>query len=62
VTMIEAGTAHNVIPDRVALRGTIRTLTPRNRDTVHRLIAETAQGVAAGYGLEARVTVTPAFR
>jgi hippurate hydrolase len=61
VTMIEAGTAHNVIPDRVALRGTIRTLTPRNRDTVHRLIAETAQGVAAGYGLEARVNVTPGF-
>ena len=61
VTMIEAGTAHNVIPDRVALRGTIRTLTPRNRDTVHRLIAETAQGVAAGYGFEAKVTVTPGF-
>jgi len=61
VTMIEAGTAHNVIPDRVALRGTIRTLTPRNRDTVHRLIAEAAQGVAAGYGVEARVTVTPGF-
>ena len=61
VTMIEAGTAHNVIPDRVALRGTIRTLTPRNRDTAHRLIAETAQGVAAGYGVEAQVTVTPGF-
>ncbi|GGE04611.1 hippurate hydrolase [Tsuneonella deserti] len=61
VTMIEAGTAHNVIPDRVTLRGTIRTLTPRNRDTVHRLIAETAQGVAAGYGLSARTTVTPGF-
>ena len=61
VTMIEAGTAHNVIPDRVTLRGTIRTLTPRNRDTVHRLVAETAQGIAAGHGVEARVTVTPGF-
>jgi hippurate hydrolase len=61
VTMIEAGTAHNVIPDRVSLRGTIRTLTPRNRDSVHRLIAETAQGVAAGYGLAANVTITPGF-
>jgi hippurate hydrolase len=61
VTMIEAGTAHNVIPDRVSLRGTIRTLTPRNRDTVHRLIAETAEGIAAGYGMRAAVTVTPGF-
>jgi hippurate hydrolase len=61
VTMIEAGTAHNVIPDRVTLRGTIRTLTPRFRDTVHQLIAETAQGVAAGYGVRADVTVTDGF-
>jgi hippurate hydrolase len=61
VTMIEAGTAHNVIPDRVTLRGTIRTLTPRNRGKVHELIAETAHGIAVGYGLEAKVTVTPGF-
>lgn len=61
VTMIEAGTANNVIPDRVAMRGTIRTLTPRNRDKVARLIAETAHGIAAGYGVRAEVTVTPGF-
>jgi amidohydrolase len=61
VTMIEAGTAHNVIPDRVTLRGTIRTLTPRNRDKVHQLVAETAHGIAAGHGAEARVTITPGF-
>ncbi len=61
VTMIEAGTANNVIPDRVAMRGTIRTLTPRNRERVRRLVAETAEGVAAGYGVRAEVTVTPGF-
>ena len=61
VTMIEAGTANNVIPDRVAMRGTIRTLTPRNRERVSRLVAETAEGVAAGYGVRAEVTVTPGF-
>ena len=61
VTMIQAGTANNVIPDRVAMRGTIRTLTPRNRETVARLVAETAQGIAAGYGVRAEVTVTPGF-
>lgn len=61
VTMIEAGTAHNVIPDRVSLRGTIRTLTARNRETVRGLVEETARGVAAGYGVEAKVTITPGF-
>ncbi|TCJ41171.1 M20 family metallopeptidase [Parafrankia sp. BMG5.11] len=61
VTMIEAGTAHNVIPDQVTLRGTLRTLTPRNRERAHELVAETARGIAAGYGLSASVTVTPGF-
>ena len=61
VTMIEAGTAHNVIADRVSLRGTIRTLSPRNRETVHLLVEETAGGVAAGYGVRADVTITHGF-
>ncbi|MXO75328.1 amidohydrolase [Altererythrobacter aerius] len=61
VTMIEAGSAHNVIPDKVTLRGTIRTLTPRNRTRVHELVAETAQGIAAGHGAAAHVTITPGF-
>ncbi len=61
VTMIEAGTANNVIPDRVTLGGTIRTLTPRNRERVRALVEETARGVAAGYGVMARVNLTAGF-
>jgi amidohydrolase len=61
VTMIEAGTANNVIPDRVTLGGTIRTLTPRNREKVRALVEETAKGVAAGYGVEAKVNLTAGF-
>jgi hippurate hydrolase len=61
VTMIEAGTAHNVIADRVTLRGTIRTLSARHRETVHRLLEETATGLAAGYGVAAKVTITHGF-
>jgi len=61
VTMIEAGTANNVIPDRVTLGGTIRTLTPRNREKVRALVEETARGVAAGYGVEAEVNLTAGF-
>ncbi|MGX7951025.1 M20 metallopeptidase family protein [Tsuneonella sp. HG249] len=61
VTMIEAGTANNVIPDRVTLGGTIRTLTPRNREKVRALVEETAKGVATGYGVEANVNLTAGF-
>jgi amidohydrolase len=61
VTMINAGTANNVIPDEVRLGGTIRTLTPRNRERVRQLIAHTATGVAAGYGVEAKVNLTEGF-
>jgi len=61
VTMIAAGTANNVIPDRVTLGGTIRTLTPRNREAVRALVAETATGVAAGYGVRATVNLTAGF-
>ncbi|OGS56439.1 MAG: hypothetical protein A3J40_11435 [Erythrobacter sp. RIFCSPHIGHO2_12_FULL_63_10] len=50
-----------MIADRVSLRGTIRTLSPRNRETVHRLVEETAGGVAAGYGVRADVTITHGF-
>ncbi|MFA9200512.1 MAG: M20 family metallopeptidase [Cypionkella sp.] len=61
VTMIKAGTANNVIPDRVTLGGTIRTLTPRNRETVRALVEEVAVGVAAGYGVRASVNLTAGF-
>ncbi len=61
VTMIEAGTAHNVIPDRVHLRGTMRTLSAKNRAKVHQLVEQTANGVAAGYGVEAKVSIRHGF-
>ncbi|MGN3974875.1 M20 metallopeptidase family protein [Tsuneonella sp. SYSU-LHT278] len=61
VTVIEGGTAHNVIPDRVRLRGTMRTLSPANRALVHELVEQTARGVAAGYGVEAVVTIRHGF-
>ena len=61
VTMISAGTANNIIPDRATLGGTIRTLTPRNREKVRALVEETAKGVAAGYGVGAKVTLTAGF-
>ena len=61
ITQLEAGTAHNVIPDFATLRGTMRTLSPQNRETLQRLVRETASGIAAAHGIEAEVTVTEGF-
>ena len=59
VTQILAGEAFNVIPDRVVLRGTIRTFEPEVRQTVLRRVTEVAVGVAAALGCVARVRLTP---
>ncbi len=61
VTMIHAGTAHNVIADEVRLGGTIRTLSPGHREKAHALIVETASLTAAAHGIEAETTITPGF-
>ncbi|WP_128891360.1 M20 family metallopeptidase [Erythrobacter sp. HKB08] len=61
ITQLEAGTTHNVIPDFATLRGTMRTLSPQNRETLQRLVRETAVGIAAAHGIEAEVTVTEGF-
>jgi len=61
VTQINAGTAHNVIPDEVKLCGTMRTLSPEHRAKVHQLVEQTAADVARGYGLEAICEIEPGF-
>lgn len=61
VTRLDAGTAHNVIPDHATLRGTMRTLSPGNRQLVQRLIGETAVGIAAAHGAAAQVEITEGF-
>ncbi|MDZ4306883.1 M20 family metallopeptidase [Allopontixanthobacter sp.] len=61
VTMLDAGTAHNVIPDHAVLRGTMRTLSPENRRQVQQLMRETASGIAAAHGVTARVEITEGF-
>ena len=61
ITKMEAGTAHNVIADRVSLRGTMRTLSPEHRERLHEMVEQVALGIAAAHGLGAKVTVTPGF-
>jgi amidohydrolase len=61
ITTIEAGTAHNVIPDRVHLRGTMRSLSRANRAALPDAVRLLAAGIAGAHGLTAEVTVTEGF-
>jgi amidohydrolase len=54
VTVIESGSAFNVIPDRALLKGTYRSLSEATRALLERRITEVAEGVARAHGCEAR--------
>jgi hippurate hydrolase len=55
-TAVEAGNAHNIIPDQVTLRGTIRALSTDTRAQMHELVARVADGVSAAHGMTARTS------
>jgi hippurate hydrolase len=61
ITRMEAGTAHNVIADRVSLRGTMRSLSSEHRLRLREAVEQLAMGIAAAHGLGAEVTVTEGF-
>jgi amidohydrolase len=53
VTVLEAGSAFNVIPDRAVLKGTLRTLSEATRLSLRDRIGQVAAGVAAAHGCTA---------
>jgi len=61
ITKLDAGTAHNVIPDRVSLRGTMRSLSRENRAALADSVRLLAAGIAGAHGLTAEVTITEGF-
>jgi hippurate hydrolase len=61
ITRLDAGSAHNVIPDRALLRGTIRTLTAEKREDVWQAIHRVAENIAAAHDCAAEVTITQGF-
>ena len=50
-----AGSAHNVIPEKAEIHGTVRTLLPRTQDEMERLIIQTAKSVGAMNDAEVEV-------
>ena len=61
VTQMHAGTTHNVIPDTAMLAGTMRSLSPAHRETLHELLTHVTHSTAAAHGVEAEVAITPGF-
>ncbi len=55
VTQFHAGDAHNIIPQRAELAGTVRTLRPEMRDFAENRLVEVAEGVAVALGATANV-------
>ena len=62
VTSFETSSkAHNVIPQTVHLRGTVRTLSDETRDLAEKSLIEIAQGTAAAFGATANVDYTRGY-
>lgn len=55
IASIHGGDTHNVIPNRVKLRGTVRTLSPSTRDFAEKRLTEVVSGIAATFGAKAEV-------
>src|SRR5690606_14865058 len=58
IAQIEAGSAHNIIPDQARLTGTIRSLSPARREAVQSDLRRLAEGIAAAHECAAQITVT----
>jgi len=55
VGMIQAGTRHNIIPDKAEMDGTLRTFNIEMRDFIKRRVTETSEAIAKSGGGEAAV-------
>ena len=61
VASVSAGSAHNVIPDRAVLKGTMRSLSPASRARLRDAVELLAVGIAGAHGLTAKVTIFEGF-
>jgi hippurate hydrolase len=61
ITCINAGTAHNVLPDSVDLLGTLRALSPEGRARGRAAFERICTHVAAAHGCTAEVEVEPGY-
>ena len=58
VAAIHGGTVHNIIPDSCVVRGTVRTLHPRERDLAEAALRRVCAGIEAGMRVRVEVAYT----
>lgn len=61
IASFQAGTTHNVIPDRARLKGTVRTVSPETTERVLERIREVALGIGPTYGVEVDCEIAPGY-
>jgi amidohydrolase len=61
IAHVESGTTNNIIPERVAMEGTIRTFSEATRELVHGLIHRAAAGIGAAHGAAIDVDIEPGY-
>jgi hippurate hydrolase len=61
IAQIQAGTAHNVIADTAVMKGTMRSLSPGNRERLQEQLRQLVAGICAAHGFTAQVTVIEGF-
>jgi hippurate hydrolase len=61
ITKIEAGSAHNIVPDEVVLLGTVRTLSEARRAILHAAFARIVEHVAAAHGMHGEARIEQGF-
>ena len=59
ITAVKAGEAFNVIPDRLRMIGTVRTLNPAVQAMIETKLRQIVEGLAAAHGASATLTYTP---
>ena len=61
ITQLEAANAHNIIPNRAVLKGTIRTLSSDRRHEVWNAIRQLAENIAQAHDCDADTEITQGF-
>jgi amidohydrolase len=51
ITVVQGGTAHNVIPSEVRLMGTVRSFTPQVQQRIEQAVRDMVAGVAQSHGV-----------
>ena len=57
LTAIHGGTAFNITPDEIAIKGTLRTFEPQVRERILQRMSEIVQGISAAMGCEGTLNV-----